>query len=188
MDARVKPGHDDSVVARLSITAMRDLIGGIAAIVIGAGYLAMASGLRESALADAVGPAGFPTALAWAMIGLGAILVMQALWAVRATRAAHPAPTPADEDLDAEARRSGVAGVLRAAGMLGLGIAYLLVIPWLGYIPSIALLIVAAALYQGAALSWRVFAIGIAGALAYWLIFVRLLGIPLPAGWLGSFL
>jgi hypothetical protein len=169
---------------------MRDLIGGVAAIVIGAGYLAMAMGLRESALADAVGPAGFPKALAWTMIGLGLILVAQAVWALRRSHAAHApagvAPAPTDDDLDAQARRAGLAGALRAAGMLGLGIGYLVVIPWLGYIPSVALLIIAAALYQGAALSWRVFAIGVAGALAYWLVFVRLLGIPLPGGWLGS--
>jgi hypothetical protein len=186
MDATVKPWHDDSGMHPFSQSAMRDLIGGIAAIAIGAGYLAMALGLRESALADAVGPAGFPKALAWAMIGLGAILVAQALWVARTRPAADAVPAPADDDLDAEARRSGAAGALRAAGMLGLGVGYLLIIPWLGYVPSVALLIIAAALYQGAALSWRVFAIGVAGALAYWLIFVRLLGIPLPGGWLGS--
>ncbi len=169
---------------------MRELIGGIAAIVIGAGYLVMAFGLRESALADAVGPAGFPKALAYAMIGLGAILCAQALLAARAGRQAAAAPgvpEAADDDLDAEARRSGLGGLGRAAGMLALGIGYLLVVRYLGYILSIALLIVAAALYQGAALSWRVFAIGIAGALAYWLIFVLLLGIPLPGGLLAEY-
>jgi hypothetical protein len=165
----------------------RDLIGGIAAIGIGAGYLVMALGLRRSALADAVGPAGFPKALAFAMLALGLVLCAQALLAARTRRAAlsaraAPAEPPPGDDIDAEASDIGGAGVARAAGMLALGVAYLVVVPYLGYVPSIALLIVAAALYQGTALSWRVVSVGIAGAIIYWLVFVWLLGIPLPAG------
>jgi putative tricarboxylic transport membrane protein len=165
----------------------RDLIGGVAAIVIGGGYLVMALGLRESALADAVGPAGFPKALAFAMLALGLVLCAQALWAARTRRAAalvRPAPAerPLEENIDAEAGDIGVAGLVRAAGMLALGIGYLVVVPYLGYVPSIALLIVAAAVYQGTVLSWRVVAVGIGGAIVYWLVFVWLLGIPLPAG------
>jgi putative tricarboxylic transport membrane protein len=172
---------------------MRNLVGGIAAIVIGAGYFVMTLGIRESALADAVGPAGFPKALAYSMIALGAILCAQALLASRAGRAAGPAsagavPVPADDDLDAEARESGLGGLARVAGMLALGIVYLLIIRYLGYIPSVALLIIAVALYQGAPFSWRVIAIGVAGALVYWIIFVWLLGIPLPGGLLADYL
>jgi hypothetical protein len=170
---------------------MRNLIGGVAAILIGAGYLTMALRLRESALADAVGPAGFPKLLAGSMMVLGIILCVQSLLAKRARRASAPVAAggqiPEDEDLDADARRSGWIGTRRAAGMLALGIAYLIIVPYLGYVPSIALLIVAAALYQGAAWSWRLPAVAAAGAVVYWLVFVQLLGIPLPAGLIAGY-
>lgn len=168
---------------------VRDLIGGVAAIAVGSLYLFMALQLRASALSDSVGPAGVPKALAYAMIGLGLVLCVQALVAGRASRRALPGnetAEDADGDLDAEARRAGLRGIYRAAGMLLLGILYLMVVRYLGYILSIAGLIAAAALYQGALLSWRVFAIALAGALVYWLVFVWLLGIPLPAGMLPS--
>src|SRR5687767_8925869 len=121
----------------------RDLIGGIAAIVIGATYLGLALQIRASALSDAVGPAGFPKALAYAMIALGVVLCAQALLGGYRSRAAtQPAAVPSERtEADAETGRAGLRGVLRAAGMLALGIVYLLVVRYLGYLPSIALLI-----------------------------------------------
>jgi len=163
----------------------RELIGGIATIAIGAAYFLMALRIRASALADTVGPAGFPKTLAIAMIVLGLILCAQALLAGRAKRVAEPAPGAGDApigDMADEDRPQGVRSVARAGGMLLLGIGYLLIVRFLGYIPSIALLMIAATLYLGTPFSWRVPAIGVAGALVYWLVFVWLLGIPLPAG------
>ncbi len=163
----------------------RDLIGGLAAILIGAGYLAMALQIRASALSDTVGPAGFPKLLAAIMIVLGAILCGRALVARRARavpKSAGASLAPASDELGSESEFSGLGGLARAAGMLGIGIAYLLIVRVVGYVPAVAALIVAAALYGGAVLSWRVFAIGIAGALLYWLVFVLFLGIPLPGG------
>jgi hypothetical protein len=64
--------------------------------------------------------------------------------------------------------------------MLGLGILYLLVVRYLGYVPSIALLLVAVSLYLGTAFSWRALAIGVGGAAIYWLLFDLILGIPQP--------
>ena len=165
----------------------RDLIGGLAAILIGAGYLTMALQIRASALSDTVGPAGFPKALAALMIGLGIVLCGRALIAGRRRRVAVTAvpesgTAEAAADADSEREFSGFGGLVRAAGMLAIGIAYLLIVRAVGYVPAVAALIVAAALYGGAALSWRVFAIGIGGALVYWLVFVLFLGIPLPGG------
>jgi hypothetical protein len=161
----------------------RNLIGGIATILIGLGYLAMTFQIRASALDDSVGPAGFPKALAVALIGLGLILCVQSLWALRARRLAAPR-TPADAS--GGESHGGTQGMLRAAGMLALGIAYLLLLRRLGYVPSIALLIIAAALYLGTPFSWRVVAIGVAGAVVYWVVFVRVLGIPQPPGLLAG--
>lgn len=163
----------------------RDLVGGIAAVAIGVAYLALALQIRASALDDTVGPAGLPKTLAVIMIGLGLILCVKALLAGRGTRGAGLDPTvtpPETTAADEEVGQSGLGGVVRAAGMLGIGIAYLLIVRTVGYVPAIAALIIAAALYGGTALSWRVFAIGVAGALLYWMVFVAVLGIRLPGG------
>ena len=163
------------------MTMPRNLIGGILTVLIGAAYLAMTLNIRASALDDAVGPAGFPKALGYAVIGLGLILCIQSVAAMAMRR---PAPRVAEDGAEAEGGE-GLHGMLRAAGMLALGIAYLLIVRWLGYLPSVALLMIAAAVYLGTPFSLRVVAIGIAGAIVYWLVFVLVLGIPLPAGVLG---
>jgi putative tricarboxylic transport membrane protein len=161
----------------------RELVGGLLAILIGGGYFAMALQIRASALADAVGPAGLPKALGLLMIFLGIVLSAQALLSGRRKASPRPAePAPAvDADADDEIQRGDFAGIARAGGLLAIGIAYLLIVRTVGYVPAIAALIIAAALYGGAALSWRVFAIGIAGAVFYYALFVLVLGIPLPA-------
>jgi hypothetical protein len=165
----------------------RNLIGGVATIIIGVAYLAMAQGLRASALSDSVGPAGFPKALAYALIILGVVLCTQSLLAIRGRRSAAAADGPSAA-ADAAANGEdfgGVRGVSKAAGMLALGVLYLMIVRYLGYVPSIALLIIAASLYLGTPFSWRVAAIGIAGAVIYWVVFVWILGIPQPPGLLG---
>lgn len=149
---------------------------------IGSGYLWMAYQIRQSALDDAVGPAGLPKVLAVLMIGLGAMLCLKALLAARLAKPSGPV---SDEAATTEATGIGLSGIMRAGGLLAIAVAYLLIVRPLGYLPSVFLLIVAAALYGGTPLTWRVFAIAAGGALFYWLLFVLILGIPLPAGILG---
>ena len=52
--------------------------------------------------------------------------------------------------------RVTVACSWRVAGMLGMGIVYIVVVPWLGYILSIAALILATTYYQGGAINRQV--------------------------------
>ncbi len=161
---------------------MRDLIGGLAAIAIGGGYWAMALSIRSSALDDTVGPAGLPKVLGGAMVGLGLLLCLKAAFAGRRTQSSGPV---SDEAATAEGSGIGLRGILRVGGLVAIAVGYLLVVRWLGYLPSIALLIAAVTLYGGAPPTWRVFAIAAGGAVLYWLLFVVLLGIPLPPGLLG---
>jgi hypothetical protein len=164
----------------------REFVGGILAILVGGGYFAMALQIRASALADSVGPAGLPKVLGLLMIALGIILCAQALLSARR----KPASGVANADVDVEENdemRGGFAGIARAGGLLAIGIGYLLIVRTVGYVPAIAALIIAAALYGGAPLTWRVFAIGLVGAVFYYVLFVLVLGIPLPAGELLSF-
>ena len=71
---------------------------------------------------------------------------------------------------------------LRAFGLLAIGVGYLLVLPWLGYTVTIAALLLAVSLYIGAAFTPRTALIAVIGGIFYYLLFVRFLGIPLPAG------
>ncbi len=157
----------------------RDFVGGIAAIVIGFGYLIMTLDIRASALDDTVGPAGLPRALAMLMIALGVVLCLKAMVAGRMWRKIGPV---SDEGATAEAGRVGIGGILKAGGLLVIAVGYLVAVRPLGYLPSVFALIVAASLYGGVTLNWRVFAIAAGGAVFYWLLFVLALGIPLPAG------
>lgn len=143
---------------------------------IGALYLYFAFQIRETSLADATGPAGLPKAYGVLMIVLGAILSLQAAFSRPPTGEAAPS---ASED---------IGRILRAAGLLAIGIGYILVVPYTGYLLSITALIIAVAAYQGIPFSPRLLGIGAGGAAALWVTFVWLLGIPMPSGWLGTLL
>lgn len=67
-------------------------------------------------------------------------------------------------------------------GMLAIGAVYIAVLPWLGYMLSLAGLIIATTYYQGGALNRQVAVVAVSGAVVFWLLFVMLLGIPQPAG------
>ena len=70
----------------------------------------------------------------------------------------------------------------RAAGVLAIGVGYVLVAPFAGYVPAIALVIVALAAYQGASLDAKLLLTALAGAVFLWFVFVYLLHIRQPAG------
>ena len=72
--------------------------------------------------------------------------------------------------------------ILRAIGMLAIGVGYLLLVSFFGYIITIAALLLAVSLYIGAAFNARTVLVAIIGGVFYHLLFVEFLGIPLPAG------
>lgn len=149
----------------------RDLAGGLAAIVTGGVYLWFTFQIRSSSLADTVGPAGIPKVLGMLMIVLGFILCLQSsIRYLKLKQASAP-------EWSGQQTR-----LLRAGGLLLLGIAYLLIVNTLGYALSVAILIMLTSLYLGARFSWRVPTIAAAGGLTLWLIFAKVLGIAMPAG------
>jgi putative tricarboxylic transport membrane protein len=154
----------------------RDFVGGVATIVIGSVYLYFAYQLRVSALDDSMGPSGMPKVYGWLMVALGAMLTVQSFVAQRAM-AAGRTPRPEKGEWDGQGRK-----IAYAAGLILIGIAYLFVVDTLGYVISIALLVSVTAAYLGAGFSARVVAIGIAGAVFLWAMFVALLGVRMPSG------
>ena len=129
------------------------------------GYYAAATLIPESQLADAVGPQGLPKTYAIVLAALSLVLIVKSA-----------ASTP-----DQQRYALG-----RVGGMLLIGMIYIVAAPWIGYIPSIAALILVTIYYQGGAINRRVALISVSGAVFFWLLFVFVLGIPQPAGFWSS--
>lgn len=147
----------------------RDFVGGMAAIVIGAFYLVFAYDLRASALDDLVGPGGMPRAYGWVLVGLGFALCITTM--ISRWRADISA------EWDDQGRR-----IAWAAGLLGIGIAYLLIVKSLGYLLSMCLLMAATMIYHGERPSAKVIGTSIFGAAILWALFVFVLGVSMPPG------
>jgi putative tricarboxylic transport membrane protein len=147
-----------------------DLAFGLAMLALAGGYYTTAAAIPPSFLDDVVGPAGLPKAYSFVLAGLAAVQVVRALVTMR--RQPPGAAGPARRAL----------GDSRIAVTLGIGITYGVVLPWLGYPASIALLLVATAGYMAGGINRRVVAVAVAGGAVFWLLFVWLLGIPQPEG------
>lgn len=131
-----------------------------------------ATGIGTSFMSDPVGPAALPKALAVALGVFSLLLILQSLATLRKRRAEAPSKVS-----EKPWRRH-----LPALGMLAIGIGYVVIAESVGYMVGIALLLLAVILYQGASWTWRPPAIALAGAVFFWLLFVRLLGIGQPEG------
>jgi putative tricarboxylic transport membrane protein len=149
----------------------RDAIVGLGLMIVAGLYWLGADQIRVSSLEGIVGAQAVPKGLAISLAVLSVLLIAQALLWPR--RAAGPPE---------EAEVVGSRAHLRAAGMLLIGIGYLAVVGTIGYMPALVLLVLASALYLGQSPSARLVLVAVGLAVLYYLIFVRLLGIPLPPG------
>jgi putative tricarboxylic transport membrane protein len=149
----------------------KDLIGGLVLLAVAGIYYWAIGSIAQSSLSDEVGATGLPTILAYALFGIALLL------AIRGFLATMRAPETDGDDDDEE-----TASFPRAFGFLLFGAAYVLILPYLGYVVSVALLLVGIALYEGAARDWKVPAVAAGGALFFWAAFVKLLGVHQPVG------
>ena len=151
----------------------KDFYLGIIGLAFAGAYYAMAEAIPRSLLADAVGAHGLPRVYAIGFAVLSLILV------ARGVLLRLRAKPQADEDGGEEITRTHLT---RAAGMLGIGVFYIVALPWIGYIPALAILTVATVHYQGGKITRRTVALAVVGALVLWAIFVVALDIPQPPG------
>jgi hypothetical protein len=87
------------------------------------------------------------------------------------------------EVADSEELDSSSASMRQAIGMLLLFGLYMLAVPWMGYLSSTLVFLVAGSVWLG--LGWRVTVyLSVPLALAMWLIFVKLLKVYFGHGWL----
>ncbi|MCC6466763.1 MAG: tripartite tricarboxylate transporter TctB family protein [Alphaproteobacteria bacterium] len=149
----------------------RDLILGLAVFALAAAYYAAADALPRSMLSDGVGADGAPKLYALMLGLLGVVQIARSIPRAGRSGGARE-PVPMGEHL-------------RALGVLAIGAVYIVVTPYLGYLPATALLIYVVTVYAGQAHSWRTAVISLGGGAVLWVSFAKLLGVPMPAGLLG---
>jgi putative tricarboxylic transport membrane protein len=145
----------------------RDLAFGITTLIVAAIYYALTITIQQSDLADPIGPQGLPKTYALVLAVLSIVLIARSM-----RRPANPGSRIPDPG----------SPIPRVIGMLLLGVAYILVLPWLGYLLSVAGLIAATTYFQGGSISGRTIFVAISGAVCFWVLFIWLLRIQYPAG------
>lgn len=153
----------------------RDLAFGIATLVVAVIYYGIAIAIPQSDLADPIGPQGLPRIYAVLLAALSLILITRSLRRSVST----PEPTNVESRIANPESRSRAAKVI---GMLLIGVAYIVVLPWLGYLVSVAALIIATIYFQGGSINGRSILVALSGAAVFWLLFIWLLRIQYPAG------
>lgn len=176
---------DTATTARFRIP--RDVWIGLAALVLAGLYRVGTAGIPVSPLDGIVNARAMPEALSLALALFSVLLIARALllegMRVRAVRRSGVAGALPEEDGRRFTRRQH----LKAGGVLLIGLAYLLLLPWLGYLPAMVLLVLAASLYIGARPSPYTMGVALGVAVTFWLLFVWLLSIPMPQGaWPGA--
>jgi hypothetical protein len=162
----------------------RDLLFGTATLVVAVVYYRLAAAIPASDLSDPIGPQGLPKIYAVLLAGLALILIARSLPRVHANpEPSNPEPRTL-EPSNPEPPKPGSPGsrAARVAGMLLIGIAYIVVLPWLGYLVSIAALLTVTIYLQGGSIDRRTILVALSGAAVFWLLFIWLLGIQYPAG------
>ena len=154
----------------------RDTWIGLVMLLVAVVYWLEADKIRISPLDGPVGASGLPKSLAYALGVLAIILIARSAFEALVTRKAVP------EEAERRSLADAMRPHLRALGMLAIGVGYLLLVPWFGYIVTIAALLLAVSLYIGAGFTLRTVLVALLGGVVYYLLFVQFLGIPLPAG------
>ncbi len=149
----------------------KDVLGGCILLVVAGAYHWATLQIPDSSLSDEVGAQGMPRILGLLLAVLGALIIVRGLATAGKAAVAAGAGEQAERD----------APLPRALGLLAIAAGYILVAPLVGYGPALALLIAAVAIYEGMRFSWRLAVVAAAGALAFWFLFVRLLGVEQPA-------
>jgi len=152
----------------------RDLVFGSATLAVAAVYYSLTSTIPQSQLADPIGPQGLPTTYAIVLAVFSIVLIARSL----RTASREPSNHEPSKHEPANRRRR----MVRVAGMLLIGVAYIIVVPYLGYLVSVAMLITATTYFQGGQVNGRTLVVALSGAALFWVLFIWLLRIQYPAG------
>lgn len=155
----------------------RDLVGGGICLALAGAYWIGATQIQKSSLiGKGVGADALPRGLAVALAVLSVILVLQTV--IQRRKGPLLEDAPATREQLAEARHKH----LRAAGMFLIGLGFLLVVGYAGYIPAIFAMTCVTAVYNGRPMSWRIAGIAALLTVALYVLFDIVLRIPMPEG------
>lgn len=152
---------------------MKDLIAGLVLLVLAALYWVEANAIPVTGFGGSISAQGLPKFLAIGLVLTSLALIAQAVLTLRAAAPVQPS---------SEARRWTNGDHARAAGIAAIGSGFILVVETAGFVIAVFLLLLATAIYMGQKSGLRLFLVCIAGAATFWLIFSKLLNIPLPKG------
>lgn len=140
-------------------------------------YWLEANKIPTSPLDGLVGAAGLPKSLAYVLAGLSLLLIVRGINETKMRLRSVQSETSETGSVS-----DWIKPHLRAAGMLAIGVVYLMLLPWLGYTIAIAALLLAVSVYNGAQFNLRTLLVAVIGAAFCQLLFVQFLGIALPNG------
>ena len=142
--------------------------------------VAIARGIEDSLLSDAVGAGGVPQGVGIAMF-LAALALFVKSFLGRPAAAVAPAAAPTPQAATTPAHGPG-AKALRAGGLVLILLGYALLLPWAGYMVSISLLVGAAGWLAGAPPRWTLLLCALLAGPALWLLFHQILQVRMPVG------
>ncbi len=153
-----------------------NLSASIFGILISSAYIWQARAIEDSLLSDEVGAGGVPAGVGLVMLAASIALLFKALLAH--AKASRQATAPAE----GEAADSAGRPHRMAFGLLAILAAYVLLLPWAGYIVSMGLLAAGVALFAGARMAPVLAAFALAIGPLLWFLFEYLLQVRMPAG------
>ncbi len=153
--------------------AKNDLIVGVVLIALAILYWLGADHIPKSILEGGIGADALPKMLGIALGALSLILVLQSAFAARAAKA---------DGSDDAVRKGGWLSHKYALGMLCIGIGYVVLVEFVGYVCAIAYLLAAVTLLAGGASRKVLIAFSLLGAVFFWAFFVYALEIRQPKG------
>ncbi len=138
--------------------------------------------LIESSQYDLIGPRLVPMVITGLIIGLGALQL--ALTIGLRDRSDGTAEISVISEGEPELPALSRQATIRMAAIIGLGFIYVWLFSATGYLISTALVLAALLVTFGTQAAGKVTVLTIGGAVAYYLIFIKLMGIHNPPGWL----
>ena len=163
----------------------RDVWIGVVTLIVAVGYWLIADQIPISPLDGAVNAAAMPKMLATALCVLAVILIVRSVaieWIARRA-ATDAAAVPVDVGAADKAKSStDWRAHGRAIGMLLIGMGYLLILPHIGYLVAVGILVLVTSIYMDARPSLNSVLVAAGLAVGFYLLFVVVLGIPLPPG------
>jgi hypothetical protein len=163
-----------------------DLIASVAVILVGIFFLILARQIETSVFQTAaealVGPAMVPTIVAALLIGLGALELGTILLRRRSD---EPLPENPDPSLEGNETTEITAEVLiRIVTTVCIGFAYVWLLSATGYIISSAFALAALLILFGTRSALKITLITVVGTAVYYGVFIWLMGVYSPVGWL----